>query len=258
MRSSPSLLLSLALGLGLVGCVVPRDTDDDDVADADDDDSTDAILLPAESGPLDTVNSAGRSGWFTLPPRIDGEAIPYLLVFHATGSNGQGMASRFEGHAAARGFAVVAPDSRVSPMGDYTWEVGTDPGEITPDFEHAVSCLNEVLGRSGAPMDPDAALAAGYSGGASSAPYLATNHAPFRSFAVLHGGLFPGAFGDNTVSGWLSTGDDDTLRPPSELSGYETTLAGLGYDVELHTYPGGHELGQAERDELIVWWLGAE
>ncbi len=70
--------------------------------------------------------------------------------------------------------------------------------------------------------------------------------------------MFPGAFGDNQVRGWLSTGDADGVRPPSELSGYEATLDAMGYDVELHTYPGGHELSEIERDELIAWWLGAE
>jgi len=228
------------------------------VDDDDDDDSTDAVVLPAEAGALETLNAADRSGWFLLPERTAGEPIPYLLVFHATGSNGQSMAGRFAAHSADRGFAVVAPDSRVSPQGDYTWEVGTDPGEVTPDYEHAVDCLDEVLGFSEAPLDSDSVLAAGYSGGASSAPYLATNHDVFRSFAILHGGMFPGAFGDNEGAGWLSTGDDDTLRPPSELSGYAATLEGMGYDVELRTYPGGHELSEIERDELIAWWLGAE
>ncbi len=73
----------------------------------------------------------------------------------------------------------------MSPQGDYTWEVGTDPGEITPDYEHAVDCLDEVLDFSDTPLDPEAVLAAGYSGGASSAPYLATNHDSFRSFARI-------------------------------------------------------------------------
>ena len=250
------LLWFLFLGLVLLpGCA---QDDDDATSDPDDDDTTDAAILPAVSEALQTVNAAGRTGWVVLPERNEGEALPYLLVFHATGSDGRSMASLFEEHAHARGFVIVAPDSRVSPQGDFTWEVGTDPGEITPDLLHAVACFDEVLGRGDAPLDTAAVLAAGYSGGASSAPYLATNHPPLRSFAILHGGLFPDALGDNPVTGWLSTGDDDPLRPPAELAGHTATLQGLGYTVELHTYPGGHELGETERDELIDWWLGPE
>ena len=253
--------LLLLLPTAACGLAVDDDVGDDDVGDDDsgDDDAGDddsQVLLEAESGVLLATNSAGRSGWYYLPPRADGAPVPYLVAFHGTGGDGQSIGAAFQALAEVRGFAIVAPDSRVSPQGQYMWEVGTEPGEVTPDLTHAITCLDEVLARGDAPLDAGHLLAAGFSGGASSAPYLATNDARFTALAILHGGMFEGGFGPNQPRAWLSTGEDDTARPPGELSQYALLLGTLGFpEVEFRTYPGGHELGEAERGELIAWWL---
>jgi predicted esterase len=229
--------------------------DDDDAADDDDtaDDDDSASTLPEELGVLLTTNAAGRSGAFFLPARAPGEPLPIALLFHPTGGAGASMRDSFLAEARATGFAIVAPDSRVSPNGDFTWEVGTDPGEVTPDLLHAQACWQEVLDLG---ITPSAdVLAAGHSGGASSAPYLASNDARFSHFAVLHGGVFVGGLGSDRPAGWLATGEDDTLRPPAKLQGWADSLAALGFDVTVEIFPGGHGVSAAERVALVDWWL---
>ena len=97
-----------------------------------------------------------------------------------------------------RGFAILAPESRIAPDGQANWEVGDHPGEITDDRTHVMACLAElvaVLSAEHLTLDPRHVLVAGHSGGASSAPWLATSEEPFTAFAVLHGGAFPDGFG---------------------------------------------------------------
>src|SRR5256885_3949886 len=55
-------------------------------------------------------------------------------------------------------------------------------------------------------------LIAGYSGGGSSAPYIASNRPPFTHTAVLHGGVFAGGIGPRRMPAWFSTGDRKSTR----------------------------------------------
>ena len=250
---APALLSTIAVCTLLSCQALPESSDDDDSSVLD----PTAQQLTAESGLLATLNAAGRTGSYYLPPRNSTQQLPLLLGFHATGGNGEGFLSSFSAQALARGFAIVAPDSRVSPAGDFTWEVGTEPGEITPDYIHALNCIDELREEHGLLIDPQRVLAAGYSGGASSAPYLASNEDLFSAFATLHGGVFPGGIGDNIVPGWFSTGQDDDLRSPDHVQDHLDSLVPLGFDnLELHIFPGGHGLSDKEVDALMDWWLG--
>jgi len=244
-------LTSFLLLCALPGCVA---------TDADDDDSTSTTKpqqYESQSGTLVTQNAAGRSGSYYIPARASDEVVPLLLGFHATGSSGASFLSTFSAKALEQGFAIIAPDSRISPAGDLTWEVGTEPGEITPDYTHSLAAIAEVEEQHGLLIDPQRVLTAGYSGGASSAPYLATNEELFTAFASLHGGVFPGGIGDHIVPGWFSTGEDDSLRSPEHVQGHLDSLVPLGFnELELHIFPGGHSLSSEEVDALITWWLG--
>jgi predicted esterase len=111
-------------------------------------------------------------------------------------------------------------------------------------------------GRADVSIDPGLVLAAGHSGGASSAPWIASNEQRFTAFAVLHGGVVEGGIGDHVVPGWFSTGESDTVRPPEHVQGAMEYMEGLGFDeLSLHLYPGGHGLIDEELDGLIAWWL---
>lgn len=218
-----------------------------------------ALVNSVESGvtgELQTVNSAGRSGAYFLPEGYSQQALPFMLAFHGTGGNGQSMVNLFKGEAESVGFIIVAPDSRVSPTGEFTWEVGNTPGEVTPDYSHALDCLAEVRALNGVALDDNFVLAAGYSGGGSSAPYIATNEEVFTHFASMHGGLVAEGLGENVIPGWFSTGTNDNFRPPSLVESYKDHLEVVGYEVVYMEYPGGHEVSDSEKNELIVWWMG--
>lgn len=239
----PALLVLLA------GCPVEND---DDSAATGDDDSVEPS--PEEEGTLLATNSAGRHGAFFLPERA-GE-IPLLVLYHASGGDGASILWQFRALAQEWGFAMVAPDSRVSPDGVFTWEVGDHAGEITEDYAHTLACVDEVAGRPDVEVDPGHVAVAGHSGGASSAPWIASYEERFTAFAVLHGGVIEGGIGGHVVPGWFSTGEDDTIRPPDHVQGAMEYMEGLGFgDLEFHVYPGGHDMGEAEKAEMIAWWL---
>ena len=210
-------------------------------------------VLEESSGTLTTENSAGRHGAFFLPERVEGAATPLLVAYHGTGGEGAVMINAFTELAREWGFAIVAPDSRVSPDGQFTWEVGNHAGEVTEDYTHTLACIAEVT--DDWVIDSEV-LATGFSGGASSAPYIATNESLFTALSVLHGGVIGGGIGENIIRGWFSTGEDDSVRSPEHVQSQMETLQALGFDdLELHLYPGGHQLGGEERSELISWWL---
>lgn len=206
-------------------------------------------------GALRTTNAAGRSGtYFACADR----AIPRpLLVFtHGTRGSGAGAIAIFRRTANAHRFHIVAPDSRISPQGQATWEVGDHKHEVTPDFTHVLACVDEFLALSAVIVDRLRILIVGHSGGASMAPYLATNNERFSAFAILHGGVFLGGLGGHMVPGWISTGATDAMRSPGEVEGHARALRAAGFDVKKSIFPGGHGLSAVEIEALLGWWLG--
>jgi predicted esterase len=169
------------------------------------------------------------------------------------------MVSVLRALASAEGFGIVAPDSRRSPSGEYTWEVGTEPDEVTEDLLHAQACLDEVLSREGVLLDPERLLSGGFSGGASTGPYVGTRDPRFTHCAVLHGGVFPGGLGENLIPCWFSTGSEDTVRSPEHVAGQAESMSRAGFpEVVFSVYPGGHEMIPEETAALAAWWLRDE
>jgi poly(3-hydroxybutyrate) depolymerase len=212
--------------------------------------------------PLRTTNSSRRSGAYYVPTltlAARSAPLPLLVFLHGTGGNGDTGIQAFRPLADERGFAILAPESRVAPDGEINWEVGDHPGDVTDDRRHVMACFAEllsVLSNQGLTLDPRHVLVAGHSGGASSAPYLATNEEPFNAFAVLHGGAFPGGFGRRRVRGWFSTGNADPIRPPEMVTRAYEAARVPAVPFEMHVFAGGHEMGQEERRALVSWWLG--
>ena len=207
-------------------------------------------------GTIRAKNSAGRSGYFYLPANWKGRTLPVLVLFHGDDGDAAGLIGQFRGLADEYGFVVIAPESRVSPTGQFAWEVGDKPGEITEDLRHVRDCLNEVESIAGLSVDDSHVLAAGYSGGGSTAPYAATHIKAFTAFAILHGGVFPGGLGKNRPRAWISTGRDDPARPPAQIALARDALAPLFPETVAKLYTGGHKLSDAERRDVIRWWLG--
>ncbi len=208
------------------------------------------------TGRLATTNEAGRAGTYYLPTPSNARPVPVLVAIHSTGSSGSDMVAAFQKLADEHSFAIVAPDSRRSPDGQLTWQVGDTPGDVTPDLTHVLACLAELRRLAAAQalvLSPDV-LIVGYSGGASSAPYVGTNSNEFAAFAVLHGGVFPGGLGRHSIRGWFSTGQSDPLRPPAQVQAAAEAARGKGLATVYREFPGGHELSAAEAAALIAWW----
>lgn len=206
-------------------------------------------------GHLRTTNAAGRSGAYYACDDHGGPR-PLLVFTHGTGGSGAAGVATLRGAAEVHRFHVVAPDSRISPQGQATWEVGDHPNEVTPDFTHVLACIDEFLAVRGVLVDRTRVLIAGHSGGASMAPYIATNDERFSAFAILHGGVFIEGLGSHVVRGWISTGEADSMRSPAEIEGHASALRAAGYDVTKTIIPGDHAVSATEVDALLAWWLG--
>jgi poly(3-hydroxybutyrate) depolymerase len=214
------------------------------------------VSAPVLEGQLSTLNSAARTGAFYLPAGYNQHPVALLVAYHGTGGRGADMVGAFRNLAASSPFAIVAPDSRVSPDGLWTWQVSDTPGDMTEDYTHTLDCIAELRAKPGVVIDAKRVLAAGYSGGGSSAPYIASNESLFRAYAVLHGGVIGGGIGRNVIPGWFSTGVADNLRPPDLVQQSVDYMKGLGFsDVTFRTYPGEHGLGGQEIADVVGWWL---
>ena len=208
------------------------------------------------TGTLTTRNSSNRTGAYYLPSEHKGEPRPLLVAIHGTGGNGSQMVEFFRDAAARESFFIVAPDSRLSPAGQYTWQVGDHPGDVTEDLEHVARCVEELRAMDGVRLDLARVLVVGHSGGASTAPYVASNREPYTAFAVLHGGVFAGGLGPRRMRGWFSTGDADPLRPPAGVQQAADDTRSAGFrDVVYREFHGGHGIGPEELNALMAWWL---
>ena len=213
--------------------------------------------LPAQRGILQTTNEPGRTGAYYLPEGYNLRPLPLMLAYHGQGGNGDGILGAFVSLADEYHFIIVAPDSRWHSGYGYTWEVGDRPGEITPDYRHALACMDEVAGFPFVAVNPGHVLAVGHSAGGSSAPYMATNSSRFTASATLHGGVFTGGLGGYKIPAWFSTGESDTLRTPTHVKGQADSMRNAGFpDVVFHVYPGGHELIANEIRDMVTWWIG--
>ena len=208
-------------------------------------------------GVLETKNSAGRSGAFYIPPHAAGDPLPMAVLLHGTGGRGENMLGGFRRLAKERKFVIVAPDSRKSPDGSWTWQVGDKPGDVTEDLTHTLACIDEVQAIPGWQLDTEHVLIAGFSGGASLAPYVATNREPFTAYAILHGGVFVGGLGTRDVAGWMSTGCSDAVRSEGPMRELHRALERSGRTgVRFEVFDGGHGLGSEEKEAVVTWWLG--
>lgn len=216
-----------------------------------------ACSEPAAEGSIEVQNSSGRSGSYYIPPGSRLHAIPLLVVFHGSGGSGRDVLALLRDLAKKRRFAIVAPDSRVLGPGLLTWEPGDKPGDVSPDLTHTLNCIEWVRTQMHLIVDTTHVLIAGFSGGGSSAPYVASNRPGFTHAAVLHGGVFPGGIGARRMPVWFSTGEEDRYRPVALVQEAAGSLTALGFSgVTFHSYPGRHDLSEAELHDLIDWWLG--
>ena len=174
-----------------------------------------ATLLRSGTFTLRTKNSIGRSGalFIPLPRRRARAAASSLSPANGRAQRRSGSSRRCSG-VGARSVAAVQHHSSCRRTAPMFGRVTGRPGDDSVDLPHVRACLDELYAIEGLQIDAGHVLAAGHSGGGSTAAYLGTTDARFRAFAVLHGGVFAGGLGSSQARGWFSTGADDPLRPP--------------------------------------------
>ncbi|MCO6432562.1 MAG: hypothetical protein J5J00_17040 [Deltaproteobacteria bacterium] len=202
---------------------------------------------------LKTENSTGRSGSYFLPKNYRLKSLPLMVVLHGSSIEGETILKIFKMHAKAGQFFILAPDS----VNEWGWEISTDTP--TEDQLHIGRSLQEFLELPHLSINTDKVMIAGVSAGGTVASFIGSRNELFTHIAVLHGGAGLSFIGDHRAPFWLSTGTQDTLRPPGEVSGYTEPLKVLGFSpVSYSEFAGGHEVPEAERSALIEWWLGSE
>ncbi len=166
------------------------------------------------------------------------------------------MIAAFKTIAIERRFAIVAPSSGYAEaLHDFTWTVGDKPNEITSDFRHVAACVAETRAREDVKLDATHTLIVGFSGGGSSAPYIATNTAGYAAFAVLHGGVFITGIGPRRVPGWFSSGATDPIRPAQGVLESAQAMRTAGFNVTYRSYPSTHVVSERELADIVDWWF---
>lgn len=212
--------------------------------------ATDAIFTN-----LKTTNSTGRKGVYFLPKNYRLKTLPIMLLFHGSSIDGKKIARIFKKLAGEENFIIIAPDS----VNDYGWEYSLDSNSPSEDQRHIANCIEEVLALPHITIKTDKFLVAGVSAGGELAGFFGSNDSKFKSIAIMHGGVYSVGLGDNIVPVWLSTGTQDTLRPPTEVSGYQSILNARSFnDVVYHEYNVGHAVPEEEKIDLLEWWLGTD
>ena len=207
--------------------------------------STDAFF-----GKLPISNSGGRSGTLYLPKDYRLKAVPVMLLFHGSSIDGEDMAKVFKSLASKNDFIILAPDS----VNTFGWELSSNPLQPTEDQRHIAAAL-DYLGTL-PHLSISSFIVAGMSAGGAVAAYYGSTDTRFNAMAILHGGIDYSLLGTHRIPVWLSTGTEDTLRPPQELQGYALQLPQLGFStVRYEQYEIGHGIAKQERIDLVAWWL---
>ena len=201
---------------------------------------------------LEAVNGGGRKGWVFLPKNYRLNPLPAMLLFHGSSIDGKAQLDIFKSLARKNKLIVLAPDS-INSAG---WELSLDPSKPSGDQAHIAQCLSELLAIP--PVSISRFLVAGVSAGGAVAAYYGSHDLRYSAMAVLHGGVDISSLGANRVPVWLSTGSEDTLRPPAELQSYQRRMQALNFpEVLYREFSAGHEVNEDERLEMFSWFLGS-
>jgi phospholipase/carboxylesterase len=178
----------------------------------------------------------GRDGTLYVPKSIDpARPAPLVVALHGAGGHAAQMLDPFLETAEARGYVVLAPDSRRQ-----SWDV------ILGGYGADVAFLDEALAHTfeRQAIDPRRIAVAGFSDGASYA----------LSVGLINGALFsdilafsPGFMAPTDQAGsprvFISHGIRDSVLPIDACSRrLAPKLRETGYDVDYREFDGGHEV----------------
>ncbi len=178
--------------------------------------------------------TSGRDGLLFVPKRRGAaEPAPLLVMLHGAGGQATQLVDRFVETAEARGYLILAPESR-----GRTWDVIL--GGYGPDVAFIDRALGRVFERRA--VDPNRIAIAGFSDGASYA----------LSLGIANGDLFtdvlafsPGYMAPSRHEGrpriFVSHGVHDAVLPIDACSRrLAATLRAAGYDLDYREFDGGH------------------
>ena len=175
--------------------------------------------------------------------------LPLWVGFHGSGGSSATWSS-YHARAEARGFALLAPDSR-----SHTWDlVG---GALGADVLFLDRALAHTFARCR--IDPARMALTGFSDGASYALSLGLpNGDLFTSLVAYSPGFVYSPWphhGEPRI--FVSHGSRDAVIPV-QMSRQEIVpaLRGIGYDVTYREFDGSHEVPAEVSEAALDWFLG--
>lgn len=184
---------------------------------------------------------------------------PMALLLHGSGDRGHTMIRAFEALAEEKGVILLAPDSLA-----YSWDImvaGARLRGVTrvpdwgPDVDRIDSALKTAFETYA--IDPERIALIGFSDGAGYGLSLGANNADlFKTVIAFAPGLLMKVNGADRGRVMLLHGERDDvlpLKPTRDI--FAPVLEGLGFDVELRTFKGGHVMPEDKRAEAFNWWL---
>lgn len=170
-----------------------------------------------------------------------------LVLLHGHDSSPDRLATLADGLRAAFPAAEVAVPAGTCPVGEETWAWWDDDGPLT-SAAAALESLRDDVAIHGA-------VVIGFSQGGALALAAALTPGTGVAGAVCAGGFLPEGV---EVAGvgpalLLLHGDDDEVVDVFYAETLERTARRAGLDVELQTYPGGHDWSADAVDRIAGW-----
>jgi phospholipase/carboxylesterase len=222
---------------------------------------------PSTAGAEDRALTASINLYYDLHVPDDG-VRPLLIALHGYGANKRQM-MREARQMAPPNFAIASlqgfhqhirePKETGGPLRfGFGWLTNFRPEESVAVHHRALLDLIETLVKEGI-ADREQIFLLGFSQTcALNFKFAFTNSSVLRGVIGICGGM-PGDW--ETNSGYSKTdasvlylhGESDEFYPPSRVAGYKTQLQARANDVEVKSYPSGHEFAPAMRDDVRTW-----
>ena len=204
--------------------------------------------LPPGRHPLGLF--AQRDALLVVPPGVDPRRpTPLVALFHGGGGYAEKILPMLEGHARARGFLLLVPQSLLP-----TWDIVIAGNG--PDRERLEAALGEVASRF--LLDPGRLAFAGHSDGGSYTLALGLTNGDFVTHLIVSSaGFLSVQMQVGAPRVFLSHGTRDE-QIPIDRSGrrHARLLREAGYDVTYVEYDGPHAYDPAVVARAVDFFLG--
>jgi phospholipase/carboxylesterase len=210
------------------------------------------IAKPAGMAPgvHDLGLGQGRDGTLYVPKSADAaKPAPLVVALHGAGGQASHMLDPFLETAEARGYLVLAPDSRRQ-----TWDVIL--GGYGADVAFIDGALAHVFERH--PVDPGRIAVGGFSDGASYALSLGLiNGELFSDVLAFSPGFMAPTRQADSPRVFISHGTRDGVLPIDACSRrLAPKLRQAGYDLDYREFDGGHEVPPEMVTAAVARFLG--